>query len=129
VLLLRYDSAHYGVHWGTPGGGLEPGEDHHAAAVRELAEETGWHDVPVGRQPVYEETRPTAPASQFSAAFHRFFVARVPDDRRPLADGLAEMHHADGIIGWEWWTLAEVEATTDPLWPRNLACLLRGITP
>jgi len=60
---------------------------------------------------------------------HRFFVARVPVDRRPLGGGLAEMHQADGIIGWRWWTRAEIAATTDALWPRNLAGLLRGIAP
>ena len=42
VLLMLNESHAYGVHWGTPGGGLEPGEDYHAAAVRELAEETGY---------------------------------------------------------------------------------------
>lgn len=32
--------------WGLPGGGLEDGEDHRAAAVRELAEETGLRVEP-----------------------------------------------------------------------------------
>ena len=127
VLLLRYDSVHYGVHWGTPGGGLEPGEDYHAAAVRELAEETGWQDVVVYPVPVHEETRETGPQSEFSAAVHQYFTARVPVEQRPLADGLAEMHTADGIIGSRWWTLAELEATTEPMWPASLAWLLRDV--
>jgi len=127
VLLLRYDSWHHGVHWGTPGGGLEPGEDFHAAAVRELAEETGWHDVPVDAVAVHEETRLKGPQSRFSASVHRFFMARVPVDQRPLADGLAEMHTADGITGSRWWTLAEVEAATETMWPASLASLLREL--
>jgi ADP-ribose pyrophosphatase YjhB (NUDIX family) len=127
VLLLRYDSLHYGVHWGTPGGGLETGEDYHAAAVRELGEETGWHDVVVDAVAVHEETRTKGPQSTFSASVHRFFMARVPVDRRPLADGLAEMHSADGITGSRWWTLAELEATTDAMWPTGLASLMREL--
>jgi 8-oxo-dGTP pyrophosphatase MutT (NUDIX family) len=46
VLLMRYDGGPpSGSHWATPGGGLNPGEDYREAAVRELAEETGWTDI------------------------------------------------------------------------------------
>ena len=46
VLLMRYDDGPpNGSHWSTPGGGLNTGEEYPAAALRELAEETGWHDV------------------------------------------------------------------------------------
>lgn len=46
VLLMRYDeNPPNGRHWSTPGGGLNPGEDYRDAAARELAEETGWHDI------------------------------------------------------------------------------------
>src|SRR5215469_17862934 len=46
VLLMRYDDGPpNGSHWATPGGGLEPGETYEQAALRELAEETGWTDI------------------------------------------------------------------------------------
>ena len=46
VLLMRYDDGPpNGPHWATPGGGLEPGETYPQAALRELAEETGWTDI------------------------------------------------------------------------------------
>ena len=46
---MRYDDGPpNGSHWATPGGGLNEGENFPAAALRELAEETGWSDVPLG---------------------------------------------------------------------------------
>jgi 8-oxo-dGTP pyrophosphatase MutT (NUDIX family) len=50
VLLLRVERP-YGLPyaaWLTPGGGLEPGESHEEAALRELREETGISGVELG---------------------------------------------------------------------------------
>src|SRR5215467_16291666 len=60
VLLMQYDDgAPNGPHWNTPGGGLEPGEDYPAGALRELAEETGWTDISldgeIGRNTVVKQ--------------------------------------------------------------------------
>ena len=57
VLLFFYDDPPPKErHWATPGGGVEGDEDFYAAARRELAEETGWTDVPVAPAEVFEET-------------------------------------------------------------------------
>ncbi|WP_244246934.1 NUDIX domain-containing protein [Nocardioides euryhalodurans] len=71
-LLMQERDEHAPVHpdtWGLPGGGLEPGEDHAEAAIRELAEETGlevtadaltslgrtrFHSPPCGTEDDYE---------------------------------------------------------------------------
>lgn len=128
VLLLRYDSWRYGPHWATPGGGLEDGEDFHAAATRELREETGWDDVAIDPDPILENARAQGPESRFSATVHKFFVARVSVEARPVAD-VDGMHASDGIIGYRWWTLAELESTAETVWPVGLPAVLRGLAP
>ena len=77
VLLFRYDDGPpNGRHWSTPGGGLNDGEDYPAGARRELAEETGWTDVPVGPE-VYERTQIMEHADAIVRQHERFFLARV----------------------------------------------------
>jgi hypothetical protein len=34
---------------------------------------------------------------------------------------------SDGIAAWHWWTLAEMDATDEVIWPAGLADLIRGL--
>jgi 8-oxo-dGTP pyrophosphatase MutT (NUDIX family) len=128
VLLFRYDDPPpKGDHWTTPGGGVEGDEDFYAAACRELVEETGWTDVPVGPAEVHLDSN-----VQWSGYFQalvrqhdHYFVGRVPDERRPLGD-VAAMHDTDGIRGHRWWTLAELDATAEAVYPREITDLVRA---
>jgi hypothetical protein len=56
----------------------------------------------------------------------RFFLARVGTARRALGE-VAAMHVSDGIAAWHWWTLAEMDATDEVIWPGGLADLIRGL--
>jgi hypothetical protein len=56
----------------------------------------------------------------------RFFLARVSVEGRPLGD-VAAMHVHDGIRAARWWTLDELDATADSVWPERLADLIRGL--
>lgn len=126
VLLFRYDDGPpNGRHWCTPGGGLDDGEDYPAGARRELAEETGWTDVPLRGQ-VYEQTITMGYADTVVRQHERFFLARVSTARRGLGQ-VAAMHLSDGIASWHWWTLAELDATEEVIWPAGLADLIRGL--
>jgi 8-oxo-dGTP pyrophosphatase MutT (NUDIX family) len=126
VLLFRYDDAPpNGRHWCTPGGGLDGGEDYATAARRELAEETGWTDVPVGPE-VFERTRTMEHADAIVRQHERFFLARVEVSRRGLVE-VADMHVSDGITAWRWWTPAEIDATDEVIWPSRLADLIREL--
>jgi putative hydrolase of the HAD superfamily len=126
VLLFRYDDgAPNGRHWCTPGGGLNDGEDYAAGARRELTEETGWSDVPLGGE-VYRQTRTLEWSDRIVRQHERFFLARVGDIRRELGE-VAAMHSSDGIAGWHWWTLAELDSTAEVIFPRGLPDLVRGL--
>jgi len=126
VLLFRYDDGPpNGRHWCTPGGGLNEGEDYRAGARRELAEETGWADLPLGPE-VYEQTRTMEFANAIVRQHERFFLARVGVAGRELGE-VAAMHVSDGIAAWHWWTLPELDATDEVIWPPGLAGLIRRL--
>jgi ADP-ribose pyrophosphatase YjhB (NUDIX family) len=125
VLLMRYDDAPpTGVHWATPGGGLDPGEDYPAAALRELAEETGWADIALGPE-IHRDTRLITFTGRTIRQHERLFLARTGHPRREIR-GVDAMHASDGIAAWHWWTVAELEATTATVWPVGLAGLIRA---
>jgi 8-oxo-dGTP pyrophosphatase MutT (NUDIX family) len=126
VLLFRYDDGPpNGRHWCTPGGGLNDGEDYLAGARRELFEETGWDDVPIGPE-VHERTLVMEYADAIVRQHERFFLARIDEAGRELGE-VAAMHVSDGIAAWHWWTLAELDATEEVIWPPGLAGLIRGL--
>lgn len=127
VLLFRYDDGPpNGRHWCTPGGGLNDGEDYPAGARRELAEETGWTDVTLGPE-VHERTLTMEYEDAIVRQHERFFLGRVEVARRSLGE-VASMHASDGIAEARWWTLAEMDATGEAIWPPGLAALIRGLT-
>lgn len=126
VLLLRYDQdAPNGPHWATPGGGLQAGEDHVSAARRELVEETGWDDIALLGE-IARRAVTMVYGGRLVGQHERLYLARTDQECRDIGD-VAAMHAADGIAAWRWWTLAELDATTEVIWPAELPALIRGV--
>jgi ADP-ribose pyrophosphatase YjhB (NUDIX family) len=123
VLLMRYDHGPpNGTHWATPGGGLEPGETYPQAALRELAEETGWTDIALIGE-IHRRSHTMEWAGQIVDQAERLFLARTDRPARPIS-GVDAMHASDGIAAWRWWTLAELTSTAQTIWPAELAALI-----
>ena len=124
VLLMRYDDPPpNGVHWSTPRGGLNPGEDFKAGAARELAEETGWHDIVLLGE-IHRWTHTMEYDDAIVGQAERFFLARTNEPQRQIT-GVEAMHRSDGIATWRWWALVELDSTDEAIWPAGLPELIR----
>jgi ADP-ribose pyrophosphatase YjhB (NUDIX family) len=125
VLLMRYDDGPpNGRHWSTPGGGVEAGEEYRAAALRELAEETGWDDIALGPE-VHRRSFSMEHSGKIFEQQERLFLARTTERRRQIS-GVEGMHASDGIAAWRWWALAEIDQTDEQVWPMGLSGLVRS---
>lgn len=125
ILLIRFVAEREGVpfvFWVTPGGEVEPGESDRHAAERELFEELGLK-VPLSG-PVHRESGGTyVHLGETVRNFDVFFAARCSADAPTLtgvtADEIALMHEA------RWWSTAELEATSEKVFPEEIARLVR----
>jgi 8-oxo-dGTP pyrophosphatase MutT (NUDIX family) len=108
--------------WVTPGGGVDPGEDHRDAAIRELFEETGLTIGEPGK-PVWnldfvvewdDADHDTGHAEYYVVHTTRF---------DPSHEHWTDSEKVD-TLDQRWWSLDELRSTTEPFEPAQLADLV-----
>ena len=111
--------------WFTPGGGVRNGETLTAAAVRELAEETGYSCAESDLGPVVATCaglwQLQDNGKRFFAA-DSFFLVRV-DGSAVTADGQEELERSL-ITGHRWWTVDELRHAAGEVFPVGLGDLV-----
>lgn len=129
ILLIRSalgtDEPERGHAWFTPGGGVEPGENLAATAARELHEEIGLLAAPEHLRLVAYTTG-HADLGWASGLFRDdFFLHRV-DAHEVNTDGFTDLERSH-YAGHHWWTIGDLTATTETIYPYELAPLVADL--
>ena len=108
VLLVRWQFPNLHV-WGTPGGGIEPGEDSASALRRELHEELGLDDPLIGPQ-IWERTH-IIPFidGRWDGQHDRFFLIHTKSFE-PTPRLTWEPLNAENLFELRCWTIDELDA-------------------
>lgn len=107
--------------WITPGGGIDAGETVLAAAMRELAEETGIQISPAQLGDLIWKTQghwDWADGQNFHTFVDHFYLLQVTDFELDNS-GWTQDEHRD-VLEHRWWELAELKASGEPVSPPGL---------
>ncbi|WP_063910029.1 NUDIX hydrolase [Herbidospora yilanensis] len=122
VLLLRYEEN--GGFWATPGGALNGTEDHLTALRREMCEELGTDGDGVRVDgPVAERTKEFPFQGAIIRQVERYYLARL--SARDV--DVARATQPDTIQEYRWWTVGELRATRETVYPADLGDLVTEI--
>jgi 8-oxo-dGTP pyrophosphatase MutT (NUDIX family) len=111
--------------WITPGGGVDPGETHAEAGLRELREETGRQFQDAG-QPVWTYSfEVTFDEADHNRGYAEYFLVRS-ERFEPITTFWTAEEHVD-VTQWAWFTAQELEARSEPYEPEPLPGVMRQL--
>ena len=125
TLLAQFGDDRTGQRWWVPpGGGIEAGEDDMACARRELLEEVGRGDLPIG--PCIGRRGGTfLMKGEWFTQHERWYLCCC--EHFDVDRDLVALLRKEGIRDMRWWSLEEMETEEIRTGPRNLASLLRRV--
>lgn len=114
-----------GTWWELPGGGLDPGETHVEAAVRELREETGIVIDPADVGPPLWRRTATFRFRDRRRLQHEVVVeVRLPGAAPDLSAADQTAEELEDYVGHRWWSPAEIVASPLRFYPGRLPSIL-----
>jgi 8-oxo-dGTP pyrophosphatase MutT (NUDIX family) len=111
--------------WMSPGGGIEPSEDLHEAASRELLEETGLFIPPEALGPKVTEIEFNQPwkSGDYETGIAHFFNFRIAQEFVVNRSMWTAEEHRD-ILDVRWWLPEDLKASGETVGPPGLVELL-----
>lgn len=111
--------------WFTVGGGVDPGESLEQAAHREIAEETGFTEIELGPVVWLREGIGVLNTGEKVLFKENYLVARCIGGE-PCRDGWAD-YETDLIDDIRWWSLDEIAASAERIYPERFVELLPAV--